>query len=299
MPRTNMLDEVANDLALWIDETANQIAVAFAATHAPFSATVTEAQKLAFYKAKLFNPDGSPNAAGREEEYQRLGSDGFAQVYKAVIKNWPELRIPTPEALEVPDQWPQVPPGAGPAGPTGGPPMPPGAPPGLPGGPPPGPGGAIPPSPRPPVVVPRPMASGGIVTQPTLALIGEAGPEAVVPLGQYQPPSIQESLGRIGQGASERYPGMLEPGNIDLNNRPVVRNPDGTISTVRSISVSDDDGSEVLIPTVSDDGRIMSNQAAIQQYLASGRHLGRFVNPDTATAYALQLHQSQAGQYGR
>ena len=28
------------------------------------------------------------------------------------------------------------------------------------------------------------MASGGIVTSPTLALIGEAGPEAVVPLGR-------------------------------------------------------------------------------------------------------------------
>lgn len=32
----------------------------------------------------------------------------------------------------------------------------------------------------------RPMASGGVVTQPTLALIGEAGPEAVVPLADYQ-----------------------------------------------------------------------------------------------------------------
>jgi SLT domain-containing protein len=28
------------------------------------------------------------------------------------------------------------------------------------------------------------MASGGIVTDPTMALIGEAGPEAVIPLGK-------------------------------------------------------------------------------------------------------------------
>jgi hypothetical protein len=28
------------------------------------------------------------------------------------------------------------------------------------------------------------MAAGGIVTRPTLAMIGEAGPEAVVPLGR-------------------------------------------------------------------------------------------------------------------
>jgi phage-related minor tail protein len=29
------------------------------------------------------------------------------------------------------------------------------------------------------------LANGGIVTSPTLALIGEAGPEAVVPLDRY------------------------------------------------------------------------------------------------------------------
>jgi len=34
------------------------------------------------------------------------------------------------------------------------------------------------------------MATGGVVTQPTLALIGEAGPEAVVPLRDYQAPGI-------------------------------------------------------------------------------------------------------------
>lgn len=32
----------------------------------------------------------------------------------------------------------------------------------------------------------RAMATGGVVTRPTLALIGEAGPEAVVPLPDYQ-----------------------------------------------------------------------------------------------------------------
>jgi hypothetical protein len=35
------------------------------------------------------------------------------------------------------------------------------------------------------------MASGGIVTKPTVALIGEAGPEMVVPLSGYQPPQYQ------------------------------------------------------------------------------------------------------------
>lgn len=156
--KSNLLDDVATDLALWIDQISTDVAVAFAANHAPFSATVSEEQKLEFYKSRLFNADGSPNAQGRTEELARLGSDGFGQVYKAVIKRWPELRVPTPEAdLTVPEQWPQMPPGAppgppvGPPRPPGGlPPGPPGTAPGLPG--PPGAGPLVPP--RPPMMPP-------------------------------------------------------------------------------------------------------------------------------------------------
>ena len=91
--------------------------------------------------------------------------------------------------------------------------------------------------------------------------------------------------------------GMLEAGNIDLTKRPVVKNADGSISTVRSISVNFD-GKEVLIPTVSDDGKILSNAKAIEQYKATGRHLGMFRSPGTATAYAEKLHKQQEKMYG-
>lgn len=85
-------------------------------------------------------------------------------------------------------------------------------------------------------------------------------------------------------------------GNIDLANRPRVKNSDGSISTVRSLSANFD-GQEVLIPTVSDDGRIMSDDEAIQQYRRTGRHLGMFDSPEAATAYAESLHRDQERMY--
>lgn len=92
-------------------------------------------------------------------------------------------------------------------------------------------------------------------------------------------------------------PGLLERGNIDLKKRPRVQNPDGSISTVRSMSFNTG-GREVLIPTVSDDGRIMSTDEAVQTYRKTGKHLGHFDSPKAATAYAKQLSKEQDRMYG-
>jgi len=89
----------------------------------------------------------------------------------------------------------------------------------------------------------------------------------------------------------------LVPGNIDLHKRPVVRNADGTISTVRSMSTNID-GREVLLPTVSDDGKILSDDDAVALYRRTGKHLGMFGTPDEATAFAKRLHEDQAAEYG-
>ncbi len=97
----------------------------------------------------------------------------------------------------------------------------------------------------------------------------------------------------------QKYPsdrisrGLLSPGNLSLNNRPQVVNPDGSISTVRSMSVNFGDG-ETLIPTVGYGGGILSDDEAVAEYLRSGRHLGKFDTVDNADAYAERLHNQQA-----
>lgn len=142
MPRrVNQLDLVATDLAAWIETMSDQIAAAMlGGASAPFAARLTEAQKLEYYTRQLFNPDGSPNTAGRNQEIARLGPQGFRTVYAAVLKEHPELKpAELPDEEMTPTPLPGSTPHLAPEPPmlTGGA-VPPGLPPGVGQPPPPG-----------------------------------------------------------------------------------------------------------------------------------------------------------------
>lgn len=91
--------------------------------------------------------------------------------------------------------------------------------------------------------------------------------------------------------------GLVHRGNIDIYNRPVVHNKDGSISTVRSFSIGTDQG-EVLIPQVVN-GKLVSKKEAEAHYRRTGEHLGIFRTPAEADAFAQRLHEQQAGLYDR
>jgi hypothetical protein len=104
---------------------------------------------------------------------------------------------------------------------------------------------------------------------------------------------------------SPKPEGLVSPGNIDLNNRPVVKNSDGSVSTEYSTSFGDDKGREILVPTIvngkflTPDGKKPKEgspeekqmfKRAQQHYESTGENLGIFDSPAHADAYAEKIH---------
>jgi lysozyme family protein len=119
--------------------------------------------------------------------------------------------------------------------------------------------------------------------------------QAIIATGN-QPPASSKSLQAGPDPKSVQ--GLVTPGNIDLTNRPQVKNKDGSISTVSSFSVNVD-GKEVLLTPIAENGKVLSEKEAIEKYKKDGKHLGIFDTPAAASAYAEQLHQFQDRFYNR
>jgi hypothetical protein len=89
---------------------------------------------------------------------------------------------------------------------------------------------------------------------------------------------------------------MVEAGNIDLAKRPQVKLDDGSMATVRSLGVNID-GLETLIPTISDDGKLLSDDDAVALFKKTGQHLGKFKTVESASSYAKRLSKQQEQMY--
>jgi murein DD-endopeptidase MepM/ murein hydrolase activator NlpD len=124
----------------------------------------------------------------------------------------------------------------------------------------------------------------------TPAPVKATTPAPVATKAETKAPAANEVTATIKPPAPAKD-GLVEKGNIDLKNRPIVEANDGTVSTVRSISVNIDK-KEVLIPTVID-GEIVSDKAAIAHYKKTGEHLGKFETVEAANAYAEKLHKTE------
>jgi len=118
------------------------------------------------------------------------------------------------------------------------------------------------------------------------------GDEALEPETPEAKAAQADNVG-IAADTGARPDGMITPGNIDLSTRPQVKNKDGSISTVRSITV-EMDGKHFVIPTVTDDGKIVSNKKAIQIAKDTGKNLGVFETAKQANEFAQALHESEA-----
>lgn len=102
-------------------------------------------------------------------------------------------------------------------------------------------------------------------------------------------PTNSQLASVIPQKGTEK--GMLTAGNIDLSNRPVVKNEDSSQSTVRTITI-EEDGKTILLPTVID-GKIVSNKKAVEHYRETGQHMGVFSSEAAANEYDKKLHKEK------
>ena len=100
---------------------------------------------------------------------------------------------------------------------------------------------------------------------------------------------IDNEIGRYGKG------------NIDLHNRPIYKNADGTISTVDSVTFTID-GKYVVLPTIVRDEngkakRLETDEEIYAHYVNTGEYLGEFDTLEESNIYANRLHNAQAYRY--
>lgn len=103
------LDSIADDLFSWQEEMVEWAVEDMKAGHrAPFSAGVSEREKLDYYSRQMFqaSPDGTvnydqPNPGGRDRLMKALGPTGYVQVWDAVR---PKIGLQSPSMASSDEQ---------------------------------------------------------------------------------------------------------------------------------------------------------------------------------------------------
>ena len=110
MANIHPFDDAVQEVIDWIHDEADYYVEALKAGHqTPFSADVTEAQKLDYYRRQVFatGPDGQPdptrpNQQGRNALIDRIGLKGYAEVMSQVLPR--RQMSPTIETPEYPGE---------------------------------------------------------------------------------------------------------------------------------------------------------------------------------------------------
>jgi len=101
MTKLHVWEQVAEELAVWIDDMAEQVADGLlGGGRSPFGAELSEEEKLDYYERQVFNPDGTPNVEGRQRLLNRVGVRGFVQIMSALAERRGRGRLPTPPESE-------------------------------------------------------------------------------------------------------------------------------------------------------------------------------------------------------
>jgi len=145
----------------------------------------------------------------------------------------------------------------------------------------------------------------GITQQQLNDALKEGPPKPSAAAGKRSEAPVPEQMQKVRYAAADtgtmtdagpELPADPNAPTLDPLQQKPAQNEDGTISTVRTIGITDD-GKEVNIPTVpAEGGRVMSNEEAIQRYDATGNHLGKFDTVEEAGAAAEKLHQEEASR---
>lgn len=117
-------------------------------------------------------------------------------------------------------------------------------------------------------------------------LFGQGALNKAAQSGQPQQnpaPAPDNAAARNAAYAAQKL-SQVQPGNLNLNSLPAIKNPDGSMAP-RTMIVPDGKGNSVIIPMVGPQGQLLSQQDAMRFYMGSGKHLGVFKTPEAASAY--------------